>query len=251
MLKNTFMHIPRVNRQTEVQIWNSDIYSWQDFLDKEDKLKMPPARKSTIADNAEKSIDALHKKNFDFFSTLPVNQHWRIYSELREKTCFLDIETTGLSKLYNDITLIGMHSSNGTKIFQNGDNLEKFQDELKKYQMIVTFNGKCFDLPFIRQKFPDVCINQYHADLRFVMADLGFRGGLKNIEKQRGIVRDDELDGVDGFEAVRLWHKFRKGDESSLLKLKKYLTADVENLKTLMDKAAVELKQKHFYDMIG
>jgi uncharacterized protein YprB with RNaseH-like and TPR domain len=131
------------------------------------------------------------------------------------------------------------------------DNLEKFQDELKKYLMIVTFNGRCFDLPFIRQKFPDMVINQYHADLRFIMADLGFHGGLKSIEKQRGIIRDEYLDGVDGFEAVRLWHKFKKGDKSSLETLKGYLTADVENLKVLMDKAAIEMKQKHFYDIIG
>jgi uncharacterized protein len=251
MLKNTFIHIPKISRDTEIKIWNSDVYSWQDFLDNEHKIRMPSARKSVIANNLQESIDALHKKNYSFFSALPTSQHWRMYSELKEKTCFLDIETTGLSKVYNDITLIGMHSDNGTKIFVKGDNLEKFENELKKYQMIVTFNGRCFDLPFIRQKFPGTVINQYHADLRFIMADLGFRGGLKSIEKQRGITRDDELDGVDGFEAVRLWHRFKKGDDSALATLKKYLTADVENLKFLIDKAAVEMKQKHFYDVIG
>jgi uncharacterized protein len=251
MLQNTFLHIPRINRETEIKIWNNDVYSWQDFLDNEKKLKLPYMKKSIIADKCHDSIDALHKKKYDFFSSLPGNQHWRMYSELKEKTCFLDIETTGLSKFYNDITLIGMHSDNGTKIFQKGDNLEKFEDELRKFQMVVTFNGKCFDMPFIKQKFPDVKISQFHADLRYLMADLGFRGGLKSIEKQRGIARDDELEGVDGFEAVRLWHKFKKGDEASLQKLRKYLTADVENLKILMDKATVELKQKHFYDVIG
>jgi len=195
-------------------------------------------------------MDALKKKRYEHFSRMPSNQHWRLYNELKDKVCFLDIETTGLSKHYNDITLIGIHSSEGSKIFMNGKNLEKFENELKKYSMIITFNGRCFDIPFIRQKFPDVKIDQYHADLRFMMAELGFRGGLKSIELQRGIRRDKELDGVDGFEAVRLWHKYQRGDNSSLETLKKYLTADIENLKPLMDKAVVELKQKNFYDIL-
>ncbi len=34
--------------------------------------------------------------------------------------------------------------NNETKIFMNGKNLDKFSNELNKYDMIVTFNGKCF-----------------------------------------------------------------------------------------------------------
>jgi hypothetical protein len=250
MLQNTFIHVPRITRNTEVSIWKNKIHTWNDFLNKSDKLELSSSKKSLISNTLHNSIDALKKKKFEHFSNIPQNQHWRLYNELKEHTCFLDIETTGLSKHYNNITLIGIHGNEGTKIFQNGKNLDKFQNELNKYSMMVTFNGRCFDIPFIQAKFPDLELPQYHSDLRFMMAELGLRGGLKSIERQRGITRDEELAAVDGFEAVRLWHKYQRGDNNALITLKNYLTADVENLKTLMTGAFTELKKKNFYDMI-
>ncbi len=251
MLQNTFVHIPGVTRNAEVDIWRKGIHTWQDFLDKQESIKMSLQKKATIVSNLQESIDALKKKQYDHFSSLPSNQHWRMYDELKkDKVCFLDIETTGLSKHYNKITLIGIHSNKGTKIFMQGKDLEKFEGELKKYKMIVTFNGRCFDAPFIKHKFPNVKMDHFHADLRFIMADLGFRGGLKNVERERGIMRDDDLQDVDGFEAVRLWHKYERGDNDSLVLLKKYLKADCENLRTLMGAASIEMKQKHFQDVV-
>jgi uncharacterized protein YprB with RNaseH-like and TPR domain len=251
MLKHTFVHVPGISLNTERKIWNQSIFTWNDFLEKQDALDLSASKKTTIQNNLHDSFDAIKNKNYSCFSSIPSNQHWRLYSALKERACFLDIETTGLSKNYDEITLIGIHSANGTKIFMNGKNLEKFEDELKKYSMIVTFNGKCFDVPFIKKKFPEVSIDQFHVDLRFVMADLGFRGGLKNVERERGIIRSSDLDGVDGFEAVRLWYKYQRGDNDSLATLKSYLTADVQNLVPLMDSASVEMKKKHFYDVIN
>jgi uncharacterized protein YprB with RNaseH-like and TPR domain len=250
MLQNTFIHIPGITRNAEQKIWLQKAPSWQDFINNHNSISLPQNKKSLIVNNLHASIDALKRKEYSHFSPIPNNQHWRMYSHLKHNACFLDIETTGLSKYYNDITLIGIHSLKGTKIFMNGDNLEKFQDELKKYDMIVTFNGRCFDVPFIKAKFPDVQINQFHADLRFIMSDLGFRGGLKNVERERGIIRDDDLKDVNGFEAVRLWHRYERGDNDSLLLLKKYLTADIKNLVPLMDSAAIEMKKKHFLEVI-
>jgi len=251
MLKHTFVHCPGISLNTERKIWNQNIFTWNDFLEKQDSLDLGANKKTNIHNNIHNSIDAIKNKDYSCFSSIPSNQHWRLYSALKEKTCFLDIETTGLSKNYDEITLIGIHSANGTKIFMNGKNLEKFEDELKKYSMIVTFNGRCFDVPFIKKKFPDVSINQFHADLRFIMADLGFRGGLKNVERERGIIRSSEIKDVDGFEAVHLWHKYQRGDNDSLATLKSYLTADIQNLAPLMELAALEMKKKHFYDVIN
>ncbi|MGV8087109.1 MAG: ribonuclease H-like domain-containing protein [Candidatus Woesearchaeota archaeon] len=250
MLQNTFIHIPKITVNNEKQLWNNSIHTWQDFVDRKDKISISESKRLLLTNALNDSINALNEKRFNYFCGIPSNQHWRMYTALKNNVCFLDIETTGLSKQNNDITLIGIHSENNTKIFMNGKNLEKFDNELKKYDMIITFNGKCFDIPFIKQKFANAKIPIFHADLRFVMADLGFRGGLKSIEIQKGIKRDEELDGVDGFEAVRLWHKYQRGDNDSLVTLKKYLTADVENLKILMDQAAIDMKKKHYYDII-
>jgi hypothetical protein len=234
-----------------MKIWRQNVFTWNDFLEKYKSIDLNPSKKATMLNNLQNSQDAIKKKEYSHFSSIPSNQHWRLYSALKEKMCFLDIETTGLSKHHDEITLIGIHSASGTKIFMNGKNLEKFENELKKYSMIVTFNGRCFDVPFIRNKFPQVPINQFHVDLRFVMADLGFRGGLKNVERERGIIRGQDIKDVDGFEAVRLWYRYQRGDNDALNTLKSYLTADIQNLAPLMESASVEMKKKHFYDVIN
>ena len=73
---------------------------------------------------------------------------------LRAKFIFLDIETTGLSPYYNAIIMIGVHGSDGTKVFIIGIDLEEFPQALKGCKVIVTFNRARFDLPFIDQHLP-------------------------------------------------------------------------------------------------
>jgi uncharacterized protein len=252
MLKSSFCHIPGISPQKELALWLSGIDSWDEFFKrKNDSLinVLSENHLAIISDELLRSLRAVEREEFFMFKSLPRNQHWRIYDSLKHKACFLDIETTGLSKRRHDVTLVGIHSAEGTKIFMKGKNLDDFKHELAKYDVIVTFNGSCFDLPFLRHKYPDLVLDHFHLDLRFLMARLGYRGGLKNIEITRGISRPDELEGVDGFEAVRLWRRFEKGDLSALEKLEKYLVADVENLKLLMDFTYIELKKELFYKL--
>lgn len=248
MLKNSFCHIDGVSSALESFFWKNNILHWEDFFKEENKSLIDDLsiqKKLLISSSLSKSFDALRSNDFSFFKTLPKREHWRVYHDLRDKCCFLDIETTGLSKENHDVTLIGVHSFSGTKIFRNGLNLNDFKAELKKYSVIVTFNGSCFDLPFLKHKFPDLNLDHFHLDLRFLMARLGFSGGLKKIESLLGIVRDDEVSEVDGFEAVRLWFRYKKGDLDSLKKLEKYLVEDVKNLQILMDFAFNNLKNNY------
>jgi len=57
--------------------------------------------------------------------------------------------------------------------------------------MIVTFNGTCFDVPFIKKIFPEINFNQIHIDLRYFLKRLGLSGGLKIIENEMNIKRSD------------------------------------------------------------
>lgn len=212
---------------------------------------LPEKKINHIAEHIQISQKEFEKSNYSHFAEcLPIKEHWRAYKDFENKCCFLDIETTGLSKDRNKITTIGIYDGKESKVFINGQNLEEFSEEIKKYSMIVTFNGRCFDLPFISAKFPDVKFDQFHIDLRFVMKDLGYTGGLKRIEHEIGIARDDEIEGVDGYEAVRLWKRYEKGDEEALKTLVKYNIADVENLKTMMDMAFDKMKEKEFLNNI-
>ena len=72
----------------------------------------------------------------------------------RAKFIFLDIETTGLSQNYDEITMIGVHGGDGIKVFINSIDLKDLPQALKWCKVIVTFNGARFDLPFIEQACP-------------------------------------------------------------------------------------------------
>lgn len=251
MLRNTFVHIPGIGKNTENQIWQNNILNWEEFLENQNKISLSESKKQRINFYLHQSIKAYQDQDHKFFiNEIPNREHWRVYPEFKNKCCFLDIETTGLSKEYHDITIIGLYNGDQSKIFVNGKNMHEFQDEINKYSLIITFNGRCFDLPFIQAKFPQLDLNKFHIDLRFALRELGYGGGLKRIERELNITRDNELKDIDGFEAVRLWRKYQRGDESALQLLMKYNQADIENLKTLMDFAFDKLKNKHFYSVI-
>ena len=100
----------------------------------------------------------------------------------------------------------------------------------------MTYNGKTFDMPFIR-RYLGVPVDQAHIDLRYVLASLGYRGGLKECERQMGLDRG-ELEEVDGYFAVLLWrHYVQHSDRRTLETLLAYNALDVINLEQLMVRA--------------
>ncbi|MBO4551675.1 MAG: ribonuclease H-like domain-containing protein, partial [Candidatus Methanomethylophilaceae archaeon] len=111
---------------------------------------------------------------------------------------------------------------------------ETLQEALDGSKMLVTFNGKCFDVPVLRYSFPNVDLDIPHFDLRYGCGRIGLKGGLKPIERMLGITRADEIHDVDGEEAVRLWMNWEKrGDSESLRILTEYNRADTINLETI------------------
>ena len=61
------------------------------------------------------------------------------------------------------------------------------------------------------------------------------KGGLKVVERKLGIGRN--LEGIDGFVAVRLWSDYVNGnDEDALNTLLEYNKEDVVNLRILRQK---------------
>lgn len=245
MLRSTFLHVPGVGRKTEKNFWNQGMKTWNDFLGEYKKLGMK--RRERIKRYVERSISSCKKKNYGFLiRTMPPNTHWRAYKELEgeKRCCFLDIETTGLSKVRNKITMIGMFDGREERIFVKGKNLGDFESAIKDYSLVVTFNGKRFDLPFIKEKFPGARMNFFHVDLMYELWKLGYRGGLKKIEKLLGISRSEEVEGMSGYEAVLLWKKYKRGDKKALKLLMDYNKEDVKNLKILMEFAYKDLKGK-------
>lgn len=246
MLKKSFIHIDKVNKNVENEIWKAGILNWEDIFTSKQALLSSKIREH-LHKEITKSIEEYNNGNIDFFANnLPRSDHWRMYQELKNKCCFLDIETTGLNRSKDIITLIGLYDGNESKIFINGKNMQNFDKEVNKYNLAITYNGACFDLPFIKNKNPEIKLPSFHIDLRYALKNIGFTGGLKKIERDMGVVRSDEVKDIDGFEAIRLWKKYKNGDKEALNKLIAYNTEDIQNLKPLMDKAYKELYRKTF-----
>jgi uncharacterized protein len=232
MLKNTFCHISGVGLKTERRLWNAGIFDWESFLHRcPDTLPFP--QKELIKKSLEKSFSCLENRDAAHFdSLLPPALHWRFFPEFRARTAYLDIETTGLD-FFCEITAIALYDGKTVHYYVNGQNLEDFIDDILKYDVIVTYNGKCFDIPFL-EKFFKIKITQPHMDLRYILKSLGFSGGLKRCETLLGIDRGN-LKGVDGFMAVRLWEDYvRHNNAKALETLLAYNIEDAVNLEKLM-----------------
>jgi uncharacterized protein YprB with RNaseH-like and TPR domain len=111
--------------------------------------------------------------------------------------------------------------------------------------MIVTFNGRTFDVPMIESKFPGSVPDIPHLDLRFLGSRCGFRGGLKSLETALGLSRPDDVQGMSGEDAVRLWHLFEKDQSRNALKLLlKYNREDIINLEPITETLVDQMMKK-------
>lgn len=147
---------------------------------------------------------------------------------------YMDIETTGLSPDYNSVTLIGLHSIDATSVYIDTKNHKKACNDIDACNYLVTFNGNRFDIPFIDKQYG---LNKKFKsiDLMHLFWQLGYKGGLKKIETNLGLSRDASVLGMQGKDAVALWHKYKAGCKDSLNKLVKYNFEDIVNLEVLFN----------------
>jgi uncharacterized protein YprB with RNaseH-like and TPR domain len=235
MLTRTFCHMPGIGLLTERRLWSSGIRSWEEMSwTQSGRLPFATAKSEACRAFITQSRSNLEQQNPGFFAgLLPVDQHWRLFPEFRNNLAYLDIETTGMGGPRDYITTIALYDGSSVFTYVQGRNLDQFRHDIFKYRVIVTYNGKCFDIPFIERCF-GIEMPQAHIDLRYVLKSLGYGGGLKGCEKQLGLDRK-ELDGVDGYFAVLLWDDYkRRGNPKSLETLLAYNVEDVVNLEHLM-----------------
>lgn len=161
-----------------------------------------------------------------------------------EYCTYLDIETTGLSPSYSELTVIGIYRENGidervTQLVGEEISSSKLINALEDTSKIYTYNGARFDLPFIKAKLDvDITDHYPHEDLMYACWKRNLYGGLKGVERQLGIER--KLTDIDGLVAVQLWHNYiNYGDENSLTKLLKYNEEDIVNLRVLRERLEV------------
>lgn len=148
-----------------------------------------------------------------------IDHSLNIEKYLNKNSCFIDIETTGLSRKNNMIYLIGLlyfDLDQNTWILEQyfansmdkeGLLLEEFISHISKFDNIITYNGNSFDLPFIDHRLKHHNIN-YSIDktksfdlYQIIKQNKDYLNlenlKLKTIEESLGFIREDKYSGYD------------------------------------------------------
>lgn len=171
---------------------------------------------------------------------------------LNKKICFMDIETTGFSRKYNHIILIGILYIDNSKteiiqFFAANEKDEKtllseFKDFISDFEVVVTFNGDAFDIPFINSRLIHHRIN-YQLDknqgidiLKVIRNKKNILGlekcNLKSIEKFLGIAREDTINGKESIEMYYEYIKTKNDNIRDIILRHNY--EDIYNLPKVM-----------------
>ncbi len=238
MLNRSFIFIPGIGPSTEKKLWESGILDWDSFLGAESAGPIKGNRKKSIDPILQDAVTHLRERDVSFFSRFfRSGDAWRLWSTFKERAVYLDIETMGLSR-HAPITVVGVYDGLEYRAAVRGFNLsgEEISKMLEGAEMIVTFNGATFDLPMIQQHYPGSVPSIPHLDIRFLGRKAGYSGGLKKLETTLGIRRPDEVLGMSGDDAVRLWKIWEREENENALKLiLKYNKEDIVNLEPIAE----------------
>ena len=233
MLEHTFCHIPSIGPRSERNLWDAGFHSWDCVFDRAE-FPFSQHKADFLKHHVAYSVDKLEAGDPAFFAGgLRSNEHWRIFSDFRDSAAFLDIETTGNGNPRDHITAVTLYDGTRFKQYVYGQNLKQFKEDVKAFKVLITYGGKSFDIPFIRNTM-GLPMEHAHIDLRYILASLGYRGGLKGCEMQLGLRRNG-LEDVNGYFAVLLWREYRKRKNRRALEtLLVYNALDVLHLEPLM-----------------
>jgi len=252
ILQSTFQHLKRIGNKTEKKLWADGITTWYDFASIYNRQLsiFNDAYSDPILRELQLSFDAFEQNNANFFAeSLPQSEHFRIVLSFFENTMFLDIETTGLSKYYDYITMVGWSKGGKYYYILKGDDDSFFKKSIADAKCLVTFNGSIFDIPFLKQEFHNISLPKTHVDLRFFSRRVGLSGGQKEIENKIKVKRPRDINDVDGKAATILWYKFLKGDTDALKDLIKYNYYDVSGMRIIFNETVKRIIKKEKFPL--
>lgn len=234
MIRHTFSILQGIGEKLEKRLWRSSVLTWDDFLNTSDISFIGIQQKKYFDSRFSTAQHQLNRANSVYFAdTMKRSEHWRLFDVFKKDAVCLDIETNGfMPDSGGYTTLVGLFDGYDYQFLMHGVNLtpDNLSRMLSGYKYLITFYGAVFDVPFLKRSMPQLQISMPHFDLCFGARKLGFRGGLKKLEVEFGIRRDDAVAGIDGYDAVRLWEFASQGSSEALDLLKLYNREDTVNL---------------------
>ncbi len=227
MIDRVFDHCPGIGPRMDERIRRAGYHTWKECLENPSGLPLSAKMKGPFVDEIQRGMEALKREDITFFTRVFHNRHhWRILDRFFDRATFFDIETTGLSMIDHRVTVVVALDRGELHTFVEGENLDDFIDFADSRELLVTFNGACFDIPFLERSFHIPGFQAPHIDLRWVSWHSGLRGGLKVLEKKLGIHRPADLVDWDGIEALNLYYRWKAGHPECRPKLIRYCSAD-------------------------
>lgn len=234
MIRNTFSLLDGIGEKLERRLWRSGILTWEDFLSSPDIDFLSPERKVLFDSGLSSALSQLYRGNASYFAdALRGREHWRLFEVFKGEAVCLDIETNGRMPWAGGyVTVVGLYDGFDYRALVRGEDLTpgRLAEELSGYKYLVTFYGSVFDVPFLERAVPGFRLGIPHFDLCFGARKLGLKGGLKSIEVQMGINREESVRGMDGYDAVLMWQRARRGSGEALELLVNYNREDTVNL---------------------
>ena len=244
LLRRSFQHLPGISAAREAKLRSEGLQDWNDLLLRTPaQLDLFRKRGSALRCAVEASEEALANRDVEFFKErLPRREFYRIAASFPERCVFLDIESTGLSKYYDQVTLLGWSLGSRYEVLIDPTETSQLERDLSAQPVVITFNGSLFDLPFLTNRFNNDWSRATHVDLRYLAKRVGLTGGQKKIEETIGLAREAPLEGITGAEAVGLWFDYKEGDLNALCKLIRYNHADIEGMKFVFEEVVDRLE---------
>lgn len=236
VLRRSFLHLPGIGPAKEKRLWERGLTDWRELRDAAPKVYKRSEKLTEVLRLLDDSEAALAERNLRFFyGCLPKVALWRMIPDHQADAAFLDIESTGMGvPPMAESTVIAIYFRG--RLYQETDHRAKkallgwIDRECSFY---VTYFGESFDLPFLRREY-GLALDAAHVDLCHWLRRLGYKGGLKHVQKQfADIPARDSMD-IDGFDAVRLWRLHERGVEGALETLMTYNAEDTIVLEALL-----------------
>jgi uncharacterized protein YprB with RNaseH-like and TPR domain len=235
VITSTFQLGPGLGPARELALWRAGIARWSDYAAASLRL---PAAVDTALRVALSMASELHAQGDvnGLAALLPAREHWRLFEPFGDGAAYIDIETGDDVVGFASISAIGMLDRRGPRLLLAGRDLELFPELSRQWSMLVSFNGLAFDVPILREAFPEWQPPLAHVDLRHVLPRLGHPGTLKELEQRLPLhlTRPEHIRQIRGWDAAGLYRRGRDGDRDMLRRFAEYNLYDVIGLRTLM-----------------